>query len=237
MLKPCAMSVSSVGATTTTSDASSAAAAASSSTLNKDAFLKLLVAQLQHQDPLNPTQGTEFVTQLSQFALVEQAVSQSQQLGVLGTQLTGLSNEGVTSLVGKNVTVKGSGVTFDGVTSVSSGATLDAPAASVSVSVVDASGNTVKTLDLGAHASGAMAIRWDGRDESGNLAPSGNYTFKVTAATADGTPVTVEQQVSGTVTGVTYDKGYPVLTLDSGVTAAISDLVGVTAPATTTTGK
>lgn len=203
--------------------------------MNKDAFLKLLVAQLQHQDPLNPTQGTEFVTQLSQFALVEQAVSQSQQLGVLGTQLTGLANEGVTSLVGKSVTVKGSAVRFDGVTSVSGGATLGAPAKTVTVDVVDASGKTVKTLDLGTHASGAMSIRWDGRDGSGNLAPAGSYSFKVKAAAADGTSVSSNQQVTGVVTSVTYDLGYPLLTLDSGVTAPISDLVGVSAPPATPT--
>jgi flagellar basal-body rod modification protein FlgD len=229
------MSVSPLGATTTTGAAAASSAGASGSTMNKDAFLKLLVAQLQHQDPLNPTQGTEFVTQLSQFALVEQAVSQSQQLGVLGTQLTGLSNEGVTSLVGKNVTVKGSSVRFDGVTSVSSGATLDGPAASVSVDVVDASGKTVKSLDLGGRAAGAMSIHWDGRDASGNLAPAGSYSFKVKASAADGTPVSSQQQVTGIVTGVSYDLGYPLLTLDSGVTAPISDLVGVTAATATPT--
>jgi flagellar basal-body rod modification protein FlgD len=229
------MAVSPLGATSTTGAAAAGAASASSSTMNKDAFLKLLVAQLQHQDPLNPTQGTEFVTQLSQFALVEQAVAQSQQLGVLGTQLTGLSNEGVTSLVGKTVTVKGSAAHFDGVTSVSSGATLGGAAASVSVDVVDASGKTVKTLDLGAHAAGAMSIRWDGRDASGNLAPAGTYSFKVKATAADGTSVSADQQVTGTVSGVSYDLGYPLLTLDSGVTAPISDLVGVSSPPATPT--
>jgi flagellar basal-body rod modification protein FlgD len=221
------MSVSALDVTSATTTTTGSGSKSSSTTLDKNAFLKLLVAQLQHQDPLQPTEGTEFITQLSQFSLVEQAVQQSQQLQLLGTQLTGLSNEGVTSLVGKTVTVKGSGVAFDGVTAVTGGATLSAPAKTLTVTVKDADGNVVRTIDVGPHAAGPFQIKWDGRDDSGNLAAKGTYSFSCSATGADGSAVSVDQQVTGVVNSVSYDKGYPLLTLDSGVTAPISDLVVV----------
>ena len=60
--------------------------------LDRDAFLKLLVAQLSHQDPLKPMEGTEFVTQLAQFTAVEQQLAQSAKLDLISLQLRGLSN-------------------------------------------------------------------------------------------------------------------------------------------------
>ncbi len=73
--------------------------------LDKDAFLKLLVAQLSNQDPLQPTEGTEFVAQLSQFAMVEQSIAQSAKLDTLSAQMTGLASNEAAGLVGKDVTM------------------------------------------------------------------------------------------------------------------------------------
>ena len=49
-------------------------------TQDKDMFLQLLVAQLQNQDPLNPVQGTEFVTQLAQFQQLEQSINSGKDI-------------------------------------------------------------------------------------------------------------------------------------------------------------
>jgi flagellar hook assembly protein FlgD len=62
-------------------------------TLDRQAFLKLLIAQVRQQDPLKPMEGTEFVTQLAQFSVVEQAIEQSRQLDVVGAQIRGLVSE------------------------------------------------------------------------------------------------------------------------------------------------
>jgi flagellar basal-body rod modification protein FlgD len=223
------MSVSNVNATTNSNDPTQTTAATASSTvLDKNAFLKLLVAQLSHQDPLQPMQGTEFVTQLSQFSLVEQSVQQSSTLSTLSTQLTGISNGNATSLVGKTVTVRASGqVAFDGVTAATQNVTLGSPASKVSVSVKDASGNVVRTMDLGSRPAGALSVVWNGKDDHGQGMPAGNYTFSVNATGANNTPVTVSQDTTGVVTSVSYDKGYPDLHLDVGVDASIANLVSV----------
>jgi flagellar basal-body rod modification protein FlgD len=223
------MALSPVTNTTGIADtaASSTDAKAQKAALDKDAFLKLLVAQLSHQDPLAPTEGTEFVAQLSQFAMVEQAIAQSAKLDVLSSQMTGLASNEATSLVGKEVSVRGSGIAFDGVTATGASVTLDGPAAKVTVRIQDASGQTVRTLELGAQNAGAISIAWDGKDDAGQPVAKGSYSVKVDAQTKEGTPVGASQGSGGRVVKVTFDKGYPELHLDSGVTAPISDLVSV----------
>ncbi len=220
---------------TSTDGLTSAAAAASpaaSKPLDREAFLKLLIAQIKNQDPMKPMEGTEFVSQLSQFAMVEQAIAQSSHLENVSTQLGGIANNDATALVGKKVTVRGSAMAFDGITSTTSAVTIEDPAAKVKAEIVDADGNVVRTLELGGHAAGALPITWDGRDANGQMAPKGNYTMRVTATGSDGKAVKTTQDVVGTVTKITFDKGYPELTLSNGATCPISDLVGVESEST-----
>lgn len=195
--------------------------------MDREAFLRLLVAQLAHQDPLKPMEGTEFVSQLSQFAVVEQAIAQTSRMDVLSAQLRGIANNEATGLVGSTVTVRGTGVAFDGATATGASVTLGAPAARVTAQLRDASGRVVRTLELGARPAGPLSIAWDGRDDQGQLAPRGSYTLTVNARTADDRAVAVTQEVTDTVVRVSFDRGYPELTLASGVTAPISDLVSV----------
>lgn len=199
----------------------------SSSSVNRDDFLKLLVAQLSHQDPLQPTEGTEFVQQLSQFSLVEQSLNQSSQLNVISTQLSGLSSNEAVGLVGRAVTVRGHGIAFDGATATSASVNLAANAATVKATIRDSNGRVVRTLDLGPRQAGAVGVQWDGRDDRGNTMPRGTYSLTVEAKTAEGNSVNVTQDVTGRVTSVTFDRGYPELHLDTGVAAPISDLVSV----------
>jgi flagellar basal-body rod modification protein FlgD len=213
--------------TSTTDTAASAAASATAPALGQDAFLKLLMAQLQNQDPLQPTDGTEFVTQLAQFSQVEQSVAQSTTLGNIATQLQGLSNANASDLVGKTVTVSGSGVQWNGTFATTANVTLAGPAQQVQVSIQDSQGNVVRTMSLGAEPPGALAVTWNGANDSGQPTPAGSYTVQVTATSAGGAPVPVSSSVTGVVTKVSYDQGYPALTLSSGAVAPISQLVSV----------
>ncbi len=195
--------------------------------MDRNAFLSLLVAQLSHQDPLQPQEGTEFVQQLSQFSLVEQAITQSNQLEVLSAQVRGLSSNEAVGLVGNTVTVRGHGVAYDGVTATSSNVSLGAAAHKVTATITDSNGRVVRTIELGPHAAGALRVGWDGRDDHGQSVARGSYSINVSATTEDGRAVNVTQDVTGTVVSVSFDKGYPELTLDNGSSAPISDLVSV----------
>lgn len=203
-------------------------AATGNQAMGKDAFLKLLVAQIAHQDPLKPMDDTAYVAQLAQFSSLEQQTNSNKMLELLATQQQGLANTASLGLVGKNVTVHGGSVTLgnDGIGSVAP-FTLGDSADKVTVTVRDASGNTIRTMDLGAQKNGRTDFRWDGRSDSGVSQPAGRYTVSVNAVKTNGQQVAVDQQSTGKVQAVSFDGGITKLILDSGLSVSASDLVQV----------
>jgi flagellar basal-body rod modification protein FlgD len=216
------------------SGASTTASSSSASLATEQTFLQLLVAQLANQDPLQPTQGTDFVTQLAQFAQVEQSENQTSALQSMSSQLTGLSNNETTVLVGKTVTIQGNTVTYDGNIATPSSVTLASAASNVTATISDSNGNVIRTMQLGSQAAGVVSIPWDGHEDSGASAPPGNYTVNVTATDSSGSAVGVTQSVTGVVQNVSFAQGYAELTLTSGAQAPISQLVSVGATSTPT---
>ena len=83
-------------------------------TLGKDAFLKMLIAQLRHQDPLNPMDGTAFVAQLAQFSSLEQLTNLNEAMGALPKYLNQFSNAQMANLIGNEAVVKGNSITVSG---------------------------------------------------------------------------------------------------------------------------
>ncbi len=202
--------------------------------LGRDAFLKLLVAQLRHQDPLKPQDDSAFVAELAQFSSLEQTMGINDRLDLLSAQNQGLQNSQVVALVGKEATVRGSLVTSDGSgIGIPVSFKLDGATDKTTVTIVDQSGRTVRTLDLGAKGSGLTRVTWDGRDDAGNVQPAGTYKVTVQAASAAGAAVAVSQETKGLIQAVSFDKGYPVLHLDSGVNVPVADLLQVDSPPNT----
>lgn len=204
-------------------------------TLGQDAFMKLLVAQIQHQDPLNPQSNTEFVSQLAQFSSLSEQTTTNKLLELVSIQQKGLANTDDVQLIGKSVTVSGNSLTSTGQGYAVPGSfTLSAAASSVSVSISDASGNVVRTIDVGAHGAGVTPFSWDGRNDTGTVQPAGSYKISVTAKDAKGNPIGVTESTTGVVKSVSYDANGPLLTLMDGSQARTSDLSQVSAaPAAT----
>ncbi|WP_373049433.1 flagellar hook assembly protein FlgD [Vulgatibacter sp.] len=198
------MNASAIGASST------GGAAESKNSLGKDEFVKLLVTQLSNQDPTAPMDSKDFVAQLAQFANVELLQGVEGRLDALLVAQAANNQTAAAGLVGREVLYR-----TDEIQLGESGATvvanLDAPAASVTVTIQDEAGNTVRTLRLGAAAEGPLDVAWDGRDDGGTLLPPGSYGVKIVAADTDGASVPVEQHARGVAHGVSFENGFPEL--------------------------
>ncbi len=199
--------------------------------MGRDSFLKLLVAQLKNQDPLKPQDNSAFVAELAQFSSLEQSMGVNDKLNQMMLQNQGMANSNVINMVGQVATVKGSLITTDGSgIGVPVNFSQDRASDKTVVQIMDANGKIVRTLDLGGRSVGISHITWDGRSDDGLVQPKGTYAVNIKANDADGGTVVVSQETSGTITGVAFDKGYPVLHLSSGVNAPVSDLLRVESP-------
>lgn len=148
-----------------------------SSALGQDAFLKLLTTQLQNQNPLNPTDNTEFLGQLAQISTVSGIQSLNDSFGGLASSLSSYQTLQAAQLVGHDVLVPSSaGYLPDGGTL--DGAVATSDSGTVQVDVLDASGRVVRTLDLGEQAAGIVDFSWDGTDGSGAAMPAGTYELQ-----------------------------------------------------------
>jgi flagellar basal-body rod modification protein FlgD len=177
--------------------------------LGKDEFLKLLVAQLGNQDPLNPMDDKEFIAQLAQFSSLEQQISANKNLEMLAIGQTALANSQITDLIGKKVRVQTTSMEID-----KDGEAPDfnfelrGNAASIQIKVYSDTGDLVRTIDVGSRQAGKHNVEWDGLDNEGNPVTPGEYHIKVEAVDEMDEAVSVTTESFGTVTGVSFDKGY-----------------------------
>jgi len=179
--------------------------------MGKDAFMKLLTTQMQNQDPLDPMDSRQMISQLSELTSVEQLTTMSNRLAALEVATAGMANTQVASVVGRNVLADGSGIRLTETGPASSVFTLDGTAKEVTVEVRDASGKLVRTMQLGEQFPGSHAVSWDGLDDQGTRLPSGRYSFEVSAVDDADHPIEATLDIEGVVSGVSYENGYPEL--------------------------
>lgn len=173
-----------------------------------DQFMRLLMAQLQNQNPLDPQKSSEFVTQLAQIAQIEQTAQVNTHLATMEAGQAASSRATLSGLVGKTVTARASAVTVpEGGAPPAVLAHLDQAASDVSVTLRDASGKAVRTLKLGARGAGDAAVPWDGKNENGSPVPPGRYAIEIKATGADGKEVTSTARIRGLIDSIDFENG------------------------------
>ncbi len=178
-----------------------------------DQFLTLFIAQIKNQDPLSPLDSAEFTAQLAQFTSVEQLYGINNSLSEIKEALNDQSGQqDLIALIGKTVKADENTISVEDGVVLSGFYNLD-EAADTTVSVYDSNGLKVRTLYAGWKEKGENNIKWDGRDESGEIVPDGTYAFEVTGRDENGFYVPASTYISGEVTGVTYNYGTPYLTI------------------------
>ena len=199
------MAVDSISAATGTSPPSTVTA--TSKAMGKDAFLKLLITQLQHQDPLNPADSTEFTSQLAQFSSLEQLSNVNDNLTTLKLYQASINNAQAVSFIGKDIVAKGKTLQVTSGQPVACEFELTSAAKRAVVSIYDAAGNFVKDVQGLALSAGKQSLSWDAKDRNGNTVPDGAYTFEVQAEGMKGEKLDATTYSQGTVTGVTFEDG------------------------------
>jgi flagellar basal-body rod modification protein FlgD len=181
--------------------------------LKSEDFMKLLIAQLQNQDPESPVDTKELVTQLSQLTSVEKLSTMADKLDALTQATNGMAANQSAGLIGKKVEGNNDTVNLDATGGTSTAVNFRASADTVSVKVMNDAGRTIRTINLGPQKAGTANVQWDGDGDNDQRAPAGTYRIVVDAKDGKGNPVDVDTKVSGVVTGVSYEHGAPELVL------------------------
>ncbi len=170
--------IDSIASTTSTASTASAAAAKGPAAGSQDYFLKLLVAQMKNQDPLNPLDNAQVTSQLAQLNTVEGINKLATKLdALLGTNNAAQSLQAA-ALVGHAVMAPGTTLALQNGQAIG-GVELTGAVDHLTVTIKDASGRVVHTTDLGAQEAGVMNFVWDGSTDAGTAATPGSYSFAV----------------------------------------------------------
>jgi flagellar basal-body rod modification protein FlgD len=167
----------------------------------QDRFLKLLTTQLQNQDPLNPLDNAQMTSQLAQISTLDGITKLNATLQTLLNNASDTQNMQAAALVGHGVLVAGNALPMSNSAALG-GVDLPSAADSVKVTIKDANGLPVRTIDLGALDAGTHNFTWDGKTDGGVAAADGNYSFSV-AAVQGGNSIAASALRLGVVSSVT----------------------------------
>lgn len=195
--------------------------------IGKDDFLRLFVTKLRHQDPLSPMDDGAFIAQLAEFSSLEQLTNLNENIeaslrwDVLNNQT--INNSVAAQLIGNEVVANLSELRLTDENEPKLSFELSEFASSIEINIVDASGDTIRTIKKSELPSGRNEVIWDGKTDDGERAPSGSYSVNLTSVDANGETFDTSLSIAGIVTGVVYRGGIAFLKLE-GAEVALGDV-------------
>jgi flagellar basal-body rod modification protein FlgD len=200
--------------------AASSATSSSSGTSAADQtqnFLKLLIAQIQNQDPMSPMDASTMTAQMSQLNMVTSMSNMNTSMTAMLNQMQSVNFMNQAALIGHSPEVAGNSISFDGTNAVILGANAANPLTAVMATITDASGNVVNTASLGTLVAGMKNFAWDGVDASGNKVAAGTYNISISGTNTSGTAESPTTYVASPVAAVSKGtNGDSLLTLVDG---------------------
>lgn len=178
-----------------------------SNALAQQDFLKLMVAQIQHQDPLKPQENGDFLGQMAQFSTVEGLQDMQKTMTNLAGSLVSNQALQASSMVGSFVRVPGDqaelppgeGNRFFGAVE------LEQSVPNLKFEILSPAGEVVKTIGMGQQSAGTVEFKWDGINSKGETMPAGTYKVRA-SATIDSQMTSLETMVIAPVSSVTLGR-------------------------------
>ncbi len=174
--------------------------------LGQDDFLRIMLAQLENQDPTSPLEGNEFLSQITQFSIADGISGLNDSFSDLSNSLTSNQALQASALVGRSVLILGDTATLSDTGNLQGRAALTEAANSVTVDIFSQGGELVHSLNLGPQAPGNVDFSWNGLNSDGETAVPGAYRV-VARANIGGSEQALNTLVSARVDSVTLQNG------------------------------
>lgn len=146
--------------------------------LGQQDFLRLMITQLQNQDPFKPMENGEFLGQMAQFSTVSGIQRLESTFTNTAEALTGSQALQAAALVDRQVLVPSSQAAFDGESPLTGAVDIPPGATGAVVAIMNAQGQPVAQLSLAAGSGGRATFSWDGVGSDGKMTPAGDYRLE-----------------------------------------------------------
>jgi len=216
-----ALTTAPISSTSATQVLGSTAAAKNTGAESQDRFLKLLVAQLNNQDPMNPMDNAQMTTQMAQINTVTGIEQVNQSIKDLASQMSAMQNMSAAQMIGRDVLVEGDALSLDGAGNARGTFALSGAAETVKVEVLSAGGQLLDTQSLGARTAGQHDFGF-----TSTSLPEG-ARFRISASQSGAAVAATELSV-GRVVSVSTDAANALqLQLKNGSTVGYSQLKSI----------
>jgi flagellar basal-body rod modification protein FlgD len=172
--------------------------------LDKNAFLKLMVAQMNNQDPLSPQENSEFVAQLAQFSSVEGIENMNKTMSQMANSMQSSQALQASGLVGRTVHINTDTSILSEGGVITGNINLENSTSNLMVNIMNSSGALVRQVEMGGQTRGDVRFAWNGQDAEGTQLPPGSYKFTAEASVG-GTTEQMSLALSANVNSVTIN--------------------------------
>ncbi len=188
-------------------------------------FLQLMIEQLKNQNPLEPTDASEFMSQMLSYGNYDSTSTMSDQISEMSSTLSSYLAMSSANYIGDTISAEGDTTMLsDG--SASWNYDIDSKASSVTITISDQDGNTVWS-GSGETSAGSHTFTWDGTDSDGNTLEDGAYTISVTAKDSSGNSIDTSTSINGKVTGIGTDDDDNSVLMIGDVAVSLEDILSV----------
>jgi len=154
-----------------------------SDALTQEDFFSLLTQQLSYQDPSKPADNDQMIAQMTNFTMAEGISNLNSNFESLAASMTSNSALQASTLVGKQALLESDTLELNESGEVKGAIVAEKPVDNLTLRIEDASGQLVKTIDLGTQPASAVRFAWDGKNEAGERLPPGEYKVKAEGST------------------------------------------------------